>query len=43
MLMNSCWALLKENRKADGKCPKVIGPPPGNSSRILESHWEMPK
>jgi hypothetical protein len=42
-LLDSRWVLLKGYRKAVGKCPKAIGKPLGNSKRILEHCWEMPK
>jgi phage-related tail protein len=38
--MNSCWALLKENRKATGKCPNKQIPP---GQRFLDSLWEILK
>jgi hypothetical protein len=41
--LDNYWTLLEGDKKAAGKCTKAVRQPLGNSSRVLESHWEMSK
>jgi hypothetical protein len=40
--LDSCWALPKEYRETDGKCPKVTEEPLGNSEKYWKAVGKCP-